>query len=317
MEAMVASGRTRAHPLCAEWLGPPAFDAWLTERAESWLARARDAELANEYATHFPVAGAKPDEYRNRLFETPSGARLLAGIRFRNLDLGKPFVDVLWQEQPFTDARAMSATLEAVADAYRVFRPGFVRFEVSAHEPVQPDGWERVTLQSQEFTAPLAVVAEGTQVAGVERVTLEPARVADLYDCYHEEYEQLLAGWPELRDVASPESRDTLEEAESAGLCFSILVEGEAAGVYALMESQYGPGHYEVAEIHLFRAHRGRGLAPAAHVAAARRLLQSSRGLLTGTIGAVNAPSRRTALRVGRRCLKGTYRYHPTSASSG
>lgn len=205
----------------------------------------------------------------------------------------------------------MSRTLDAVAAAYQVFRPKYVRFSQSEHLTSRPGEWARVSLQNQQLAAPLHVIARGDAVPNVERVSLEPARAADVYDRYAQEYESLLSSWPALRDVAPPESRDTLEEAEGAGLLFMIMVDRHWAGVYALQRSEQEPGNYDVVDILIFPAERRRGFAAAAHVAACRRLAPGPRGLLSGTIAGINAPSRRTALRAGRRILKGTYRYSP------
>jgi hypothetical protein len=312
LQARLARGcRRNAHPLLAEWLSQDDFEALIVrERAELWQ-RIDDRALAAEYARSFPVTGAAPDEYRNRFFESESGARILTGIRFRGLDRSWPFVDVVWQDEPFSDAAVMKRTLDAVCEAYHVFEPRHVRFTLSTHLPAQPADWPGVSCDRQQLVAPLRVVAQGTGVPHLARVAVVPAAVSALYERYSDEYARLHQRWPAIKSVADTESRETLSAAEALGLLFEIRVDDELAGVYALQASALGLPHYEVLEILLYDGQRGRGLAPAAHVAACRHMVPRSNGLLVGSIGAINQPSRRTAERAGRRVLKCSYMYDP------
>lgn len=314
-QALLAQGcRRNSHPLLAEWLSPDEHEALISRECEGLSQRIDDRALAAAYARAFPVDLAQPDEYRNRFFECESGGRMLTGIRFRGLDRARPFVDVVWQEQPFSDALDMARALDAVCEAYRVFEPRHARFALSAHLPAQPADWPGVSPDRQQLVAPLRVIAQGSGVPHLERVAVVPASVSERYERYSDEYARLHQRWPAIRGAADPESRETLSEAEALGLLFEIRVDDELAGIYALQASAFGLPHYEVLEILLYEGQRGRGLAPAAHVAACRHMTTRSSGLLMGSIGAINEPSRRTAERAGRRMLKCNYLYEPRTA---
>lgn len=302
--------RRNLHPLLGEWLSSGELEALVARERDGLWQRVDDGALAAEYARHFPVAGAGPDEYRNRFFESESGL-ILTGIRFRGLDRARPFVDIAWQEEPFTDAAVTARTLDAVHRTYRVFQPQQVRFTLSTHLPAQPDDWPRVSRDRLQLVAPIALIAQGKGVPHLERVSLVHATVSDLYPRYSDEYARLHQRWPAVKDVADAESRETLSAAADRGLLFTIHVDGALAGVYALQQSALGAPHHEVLEILLYESHRGQGLAPAAHVAACRHMAPRSSGLLVGSIGAINQPSRRTAERAGRRMIKCGYWYEP------
>jgi hypothetical protein len=300
-----------AAPAVSSWLTPQQLQHNLRGEAQGWLRRASDAELARSYAEHFPVAGTRAEEYRNRLFEADTGHRLLTGIRFRGLELARPFVELIWHDRPLPEPEPLTCLLSAVLLAYRAFSPGYVTFFQPGSEPASGCGRELpdCTLQDRLVAAPVQAVAQSS-VAHQEQVALEPARARALYERYLGEYAALHASSPALRDATRAESLEALEDAEREGLLFEILVAGEAAGVYALeASSRAGLGGYQVQEILLYQPFRRRGLAPAIHVAACRRLPVEPECLIWGVIGAANASSLHTALRAGRRVVGGTYRY--------
>jgi hypothetical protein len=301
----------RAAPVLKSWLGHVQLERNLRGEAESWLGRATDADLARAYARHFPVQGTRPEEYRNRLFETDTGQRVLTGIRFRQLDLTRPFVELIWQDRPFRNPAELERVLGAVLGAYRAFSPRYVTFFQA--EPALTSWCELpgVTLQDRLLAAPVRQVAQAV-VEYQERIRLQPARARAIYERYSAEYAALHASSPELRDAAGAESVAALEEAEQAGSLFEVFVAGEPAGVYALAaSSRAGTGGYQVQEILLYQRFRGRGLAPAVHIAACRCAAVAQECLLWGVIGVANASSLRTALRVGRRVIGCRYRYRP------
>src|SRR5262245_36720278 len=100
LQLLVAAAARRAAPVLEVWLGRAQLEQNLRGEAEGWLRRATDSELARAYATHFPIEGTQPEAYKNRLFETHAGHQLLAGIRFRQLDLTRPFVELIWHDLP-------------------------------------------------------------------------------------------------------------------------------------------------------------------------------------------------------------------------
>jgi hypothetical protein len=316
LQELVAAA-ARAAPLLQSWLGHAQLEQNLRGEAESWLRRASDADLARAYAAHFPVEGTRHEDYRNRCFKTDTGQQLLTGIRFRQLDLSRPFVELIWHERHFPDADQLARVLAAVLHAYRAFSPQYVTFFQAEPFPPEPRlssccALPGVTLQDRLVAAPVRQVAQAV-VEHQDRIRLEPTRARAVYERYSAEYARLHASSPELRDAVPAESVAALEQAEQAGLLFEVLAAGgEPAGVYALASSsRAGTGGYQVQEILLYERFRRRGLAPAVHVAACRGVQVAPECLLWGVIGAANASSLRTALRVGRKLIGCTYRYRP------
>ena len=213
LQLLVAGAAGRAAPSLCRWIGLERLEHNLRGEAEGWLRRAADAELAGAYARHFPVPGTSPGEYRNRLFETDTGLRLLTGIRFRKLALASPFIELIWHDRPIRNPREFTGVMRAVLGAYAAFRPQHVSFFQA--EPASA-AWSElpgVTLQDRLVAAPVQRVAAAT-VAGGDCVRLEPARARAIYERYSAEYAALHATSPELRDAASVESLEALEAAQ-------------------------------------------------------------------------------------------------------
>lgn len=295
----------QAHPLVRGWLPEARIRRNVLLEVDEWLERLESDELARLYASYFPRPGLGPEHYKNRLFRAARGTHLLAGIRFRHLEPTRPFVTVLWQERPFESEGELRRTLLGVAEAYGDFTPESVSVYHSTHLPLQ---LERAGLSPGHglFAAPVAHVARA--LTPDARVALAPGKARELHARYVAEYAQVWAACPALYEVARPEDLENLELAEANGTLFSVAVDGVPAGLLALERAELGAlDGYQVLDIALYGRYRGQGLAPSLHVAACRALGGSNGELLFGTIGAVNEPSRRTALRAGRQLLGSTW----------
>lgn len=145
--------------------------------------------------------------------------------------------------------------------------------------------------------------------SGLERVRLARATTLEFYPRYADLYRQLLADYPELRAVVRSESEADMQAYLEAGHLLEVFVDGAWAGVTAVFrEVNTGLSGFCVAEIILGGAFRGQGLGSAVQLQLASQLVAGGAGrdgLLFGTIGALNTPARRTALRAGRVDLGG------------
>jgi GNAT superfamily N-acetyltransferase len=141
------------------------------------------------------------------------------------------------------------------------------------------------------------------------RVGLVRATTLTFYPRYADLYTQLHAESPELQAVAGPESEEDMQGYLEAGQLFEIFVDGAWAGVTAVFRGvNTGLSGFCMAEIALSGAYRGQGLGSAVQLQLVSQLIEGgahSGDLLFGTIGVVNAPARRTALRAGRADLGG------------
>lgn len=288
--------RHKVHPQVRAWLGDEAVERNLLEELGGDLERLHSDELATEFQHHCSVDGAKPDDYKNRLL-TVRGLELLTGIRFLGLDMGKPFVDVMYVNEPTLTPEQLKSVREAVRTKYTVFQPERIRFYCPSHlRRYSAAGDKRL------LVAPLGVIAPTAEAD--PRLTLRRAESLAFYPRYAAIYDELYKHRPELREVVRIESEDDMRSYLEAGHLFEMLVGKTWAGVAAVYrEVNAGVGGFCVGEVVLTEAFRGKGLGSAAQGGLARGLLEGGAApgdLLFGTIGEANVPARRAAEKAGR-----------------
>jgi hypothetical protein len=294
-----------ANPILTGWLGTERLTSALRESLRPTLTRMFDDELAAGFRSCCPVDGVPASAYKNRLLKDDVVGEWLAGIRFKNLDLASPFVDVLVTETPL-DAANIGRIVAASAKEFSPFRPQRVRFHRSSHLAPQAS----LLLPDRVYVAaPLTRIAGRPAPPSADRIRLASGRIATRYDQYASSYAELLDQEPHLRGVVKAESAETLQECEEAGLLFEIMVDDRWAGIFAAKRrAEHGLTGYCVTELLLTTMFRHRGLGPAVAWTAARALPRDAgHPLLYGTIGSTNVSSRRTASKIGRVEVSGDY----------
>ena len=296
-----------AAPAVKRWYGPEALAQNLDERVASLFERALNLDLAHEYAKYFPLPGTLPGDYRNLAFELPElGLQLMTGIRFRALDVARPFVEIAWQSRPFRDEAELIEVTTRVARAYACMRPQFVQFFDSLSRPFDPRECTTVSVDRYLIAGLVCDVARGDGVQKLSEVSLRPVSPDEIYEAYTETYAAFHREKPFLAGDVQAESKQSLAECAEEGSLFGVLVSGTEAGVAALRkETSDGLAGYCVVELLLAAGFRGRGLAPAIHVQCCRLLSAAPGAALFGTIAGRNVPSLRTALRAGRQVVGG------------
>jgi GNAT superfamily N-acetyltransferase len=269
------------------------------------LERLSSDALATQFEHHCPVAGAHPDDYKNRLLHV-GGLELLTGIRFLNLDMSQPYVDVIYASEPTLSPEEIEKVKDALRTEYGVFHPLRLRVYRSSHKPPLPgDGDKRL------IAAPLRVVAAhdvGPEVAD-DALSLRPAASLEFYPRYTAIYDRLHTEQPELIPVTHAESEEDMQGYLETGNLYEIFVDGTWAGVCAVFEDARAGIHgFCFGEIVLDPTFRGKGLGSLVQQRLAAQLIargENESSLLFGTIGAVNHPARRAAARAGRLDLGG------------
>ena len=254
--------------------------AWLEKRL-SWR---KDVKFAEKFAAGVPVAGASPRDYLQRVVDV-GGTRVLMGIRFRGERTHEPFVDLDAWDGPLD----LAAATEVARDGWAVFEPKYARV-LRVGEPDVAGA----TLDQSVHAARAADVADGEVDSSVALVPWDDADaaaavVAEVYDGFGDDFRQEVV----------PASAETLAWCRDEGVLCRIVVDGEAAGVWATAPDavDWLPGQVVVEECLLPRF-RGRGLAVSVQRLGAALLMGAD--VLLGTIAAVNGPSRETAVRAGR-----------------
>lgn len=300
---LLAYAEHKVHPQVRTWLSAEAITANLRQELEGDRERLHSDALAAEFRHYCPVAGASTGDYKNRLL-TVRGLELLTGIRFLGLDIKRPFVDVISQSEAVMTPDQLSAAQDAIRREFAVFKPERTRFHSPSHLPqLAGDGDKRLV------AAPLELMLAQPKLDTFSRVTLRRAESLTFYPEYAAVYRELHVEQPELRVVARVESEEDLQGYLESGLLFEIFVGEVWAGVTAVYEDvNTGLSGLCVGEIVLAKAFRGQGLGSTVQLQLALQLVgQGSERdeLLFGTIGAVNVPAQRAALRAGRVDLGG------------
>lgn len=301
-DQLLTYAQHKVHPQVRGWLSEAAITANLAEEVDEALERLQSNALAAEFRHYCPVAGARVEDYKNRMLEVDN-LELLTGIRFLGGDLTQPFVDVVFQSEAVLTAEQLGAVREAIRQAFAVFQPERARFYLSSHQPrFSEDGDKRL------IAAPLGAMLR-TRPEHLSRVHLRRATSLTFYPRYTALYDQLHSERPELLEVAGAESEEAMRAYLDEGGLFEVFVDDQWAGVTAVFRSvDTGLSGFCVAEIVLAGAFRGRGLGSAVQIRLAEALVQrgaQESDILFGTVGEVNVAARRTALRAGRTDLGG------------
>lgn len=262
------------------------------------LERTHDSKFGERFSQGCPVEGASPGDYMNR-FAAYSGGTALLGIRFKGLDLSKPFVDVVATTSPITDAQQIQELCRLALREYTLFNPTAVRFVVISRGAMPAFScigtWEKKYLIGS-----IAEMAARPAPAHTERVELKRSEDLSFFDVYLETYTQLLASNPQHHEYATVEEREDLESCLENGAVFEVHIDGHWAGLFS--------GHtsvdaclngFLVTENLLTNDYRGHGLGPAVQWHAANHLAPNHR-VLFGTIHKDNQGAYRTALKSGR-----------------
>jgi GNAT superfamily N-acetyltransferase len=307
MKDVVAARLPWTSSVLSQWYGQERLRAQLADSLAVELGRVGDESFARSFREAVSVdVDADLLSWSNRILPLDDAAGwVLAGIRFRGMDVSKPFVDVIACTQQPTGAGILDV-VTAVARAYAVFGPLCTRFAVP-----DADGFMRVldagfgpgsAIDMHLVAGLVRQLRAAPRVTTYEQVELRAGDPSFLADRARDIYADLAAEHPETALWATPESTDSLEESASSGLLFDVAVDGRPAGVAAaLREDAHGMTGFVVQEIALDRAYRGRGLGPAVLQRLVDRLPDRGGDVLWGSIHPDNVSSMRNALRVGRR----------------
>ncbi len=289
-----------------EWIPEERIRLLLRREWEKNTKRITDTDFAESFQERCPVPDAIASDYSYRLLELAGGRHVLTSIRFKGLDMQKPFVEILHKSFVLESADQARTLAREIAQHYSVFAPRRIRIFDSSGVLDHPGAAEFTAGDLRYYAAPMHVLRLLPLPPRFGEVALERLTDLDFYDTYAAMYEHLYAESPHLR-VVPVESRQTMTDYLNEGKLYGIVIGGRFAGVVGVLpqEERFLSGLLVVEEI-LDRPFRGRGFA----VAIQRRLLEEmsdSSGMLYGHISPINTASLRTASRVGRRDVGGMY----------
>jgi L-amino acid N-acyltransferase YncA len=297
--------------LVRSWYDPAALAGQLRRGLTRESDRIGDEVFGTEFRDAVGVDVPAPLAWANRRLELASDGWAVTGIRFRALDVTRPFVDVVATTAPPT-ADGLAAVAAAAEREYRPFAPLCLR--VAAPSPADllaeladDDRFESTSSIDMSLLAGLVSdLRERPRASSFAVVALRPGEPEPLAERVAAVYAERTGSEPAQAMWATPEDVESLGECAEEGLLFEVLVHGEPAGVVAAMrEDAHGLAGFEVEEICLDAAHRGRRLAPATLQRLVDELPARPGDVLWGTIHPDNQPSLRNALSIGRQVVGG------------
>ncbi len=277
---------------------------------EELFAHAQDPEWLRGYAAACPVAGATPDQYGARVLQIDPTCLAVAAIHFRGRDTGFPFVDLSAQSAPLPQPLALAS----IVAPFEQFRPCAVRIWRSASDPLPEGGEDDLAV----VAGPLRTLQAAVDLPHVQRIRLEADPDLRWYDAYRRTYDAVHAAAPGTAAFAQPESPSALAACAREGAFFRVRIDDSPAGFIAARPASFRCWRgWNMTEEVLHPDFHGRQLAPAMQQAFLRTLDAVRGRCVVGTIEAANAPSLRTALRVGRQVVEvGTFLAVPGEAGA-
>ena len=298
-------------PRLREWYDDDRIARQLADGLRVEADRVGDEIFGAEFRDAVGVdASPDPADWANRRLDLGPVGWAVTGIRFRGLDVSRPFVDVVaTSETPTPDGLAVVA--DAVTPAYTSFVPLALRVDVP-----DPDGLRAALEADRRFgkgsvdqyvvAGAVADLRDARRAASYDAVSLHPGDPVELAGRVAAIYAELTRRDPELRRWATPEDADSLAGCAEEGLLFEVRVAGEPAGVVAsVRDDRHGLSGFGVEELCLDAGVVGRRLASGVVQRLVDELPAADGDVLWGTIHPDNAPSLRNALSVGREVVGG------------
>ncbi|MBZ9751100.1 hypothetical protein K7W42_09520 [Deinococcus sp. HMF7604] len=283
------------HPLTLNWADTSERLSRLAGGHVFDLQLATDLDLAGQRAA-FLNAGPAAPEYLNHWVYVHSDLHAMLSIRFKGLDVSKPFMEVSVTSRPVVPADL--AALCAAAQVYHAFRPPRLRFWSAAPQTV----WADLAPDRRVLAAPLPDLRGGAVPGGL---TLRPTVDAAQYAEACAAYASVDADHPGHPEQARILSEDDLHKTIAAGTMFDVLWQGQWAGYVGTQAySQLGLDAQVIQEVLLAPHVRGRRLGTALSTLLARHL-PGERQVLSGTIHGHNRGALQAARGAGRHDVGG------------
>lgn len=271
---------------------PACARSFISELVDS----SNDADYLRRYQDHCPMSGADPGDYAATAVRLDSDCTIIAAIHFRGRSVDFPFVDVSAQ----TAALPHPLPVATVAGAFGRFRPRAIRTWRAEGEPCPEAGQDDLVIVGGD----LRVLRSAPEAPGFRPIRLEADRSVSFYAEYCDLYEMASAVSARTGGTTL-ETRESLSKCGQAGALYRVVIDDHTAGVIGARPDSYRQwrGWHIVEEV-LHPRFRGHRLAPAVQRAFLRNLDVDREPFVFGTIDATNAPSLKTALRVGRCILE-------------
>jgi hypothetical protein len=272
----------------------PGFLSAIAEEIRGW------EELASEAASQARKERLKlsqsASDLRERLVLDEDGKLIVAGVRFKNLDLNFPFIAL------YANFSLDCATIQRLAlrlkSEFKAVRPLGFTFDQAPGSVQGIPVWSHVVFGRQ--------LNQSASLPGELKITW-PLSFAH-YTEYRDEYIRHLDKVPGLKGFVRIEPEKDLQTAAEKGLLLQVEDEkGNFLGIIAGQEQKlYGLQCLYIFEIFLCERVQGRGYAPNLQRSFLQHL-HSRFSYVWGNIHDHNSPSLKTAQRAGRKIIQSEF----------
>lgn len=271
----------------------------------SQLAELSLPEVYIERFNYFKLDGPAAEDFRERILEVEKDKFIMAGIRFKGLNIKKPFISIIAN---FVITNNMLPILgELIKNEFSVFKPVAFQFQLpSESELIAPE----LEVDRYTIVGPVEDLIEHKLPDRTEKVELVELKTTEFYDEYLNEYKIFHEKNPNLKDEVKPESLEDFKDSIANQLLYKIIIENKHAGIIAGSAfDYYGIQGVCILEEILYDSFKGKGLGAYLQKEFAKKL-QGRYQLLWGTISSLNPPSLKTAFRNGRKIEEIEYSFN-------
>lgn len=262
------------------------------------LAQLASPEIVNERLKRLGVS-LSPDDLKERVLYNDGVRVAVSGLRYKNLDLGFPFVALKLNFRPDHDG-VIQTLKKLVRETYAQSAPrGLTLLEKPDQDLEQSAIWNSVVAGPMEIGTALELPS-GFEIRFEKSFT-------DRHDTYLKAYETWRSNNPQLAAFISPESREDLEVAASKGLLASLFNGNVWCGLVAAESSPlFGKKGLYLIEVFVDSRQQGQGLGLKLQSQFVSQLKDQFE-LVWGHIHAENKAAHITALRLGRKVIQQEY----------
>ena len=260
------------------------------------LAELSLPEIYTERFNYFKLDGTTAKDFRERILELKNDQFIMAGIRFKGLNVKKPFISIVANFEIKSDRLLVLA--ELIKKEFSVFNPIAFQFRSSSEVELIAPG-----LSIDRYTVVGTIENLIRQKLPEHKETVEIVKLnnTDFYADYLNEYKNFHDKINNLKDEVKPESLEDFKDAICNQLLYKIFINGKHAGIIAGSAfDYYGVKGVCILEEILYSSFKGKGYGAYLQKEFAKKL-QGRYQLLWGTISSLNQPSLKTALRNGRK----------------
>ena len=315
-DRLVAATIARVHPELRRWIDPETIRGHLREEIDLAIEHCRDRARAERVARRCPVQGAQTGDYRGQLLDL-GDLVVLAGLRFKGLDVGHPFVELIAAGSDLLGPGVLSRCCAALMQAYRVFKPRSVRIQLGAHQPIEAAAASvEVEPDLRILVGPIAELQTSPKPRHYDAITIQRCSDLGFYDRYQRTLEAARRERPHLAESLYVSTKEDMQALLAEGHTYEAWIDERWGGLIAAASGRYmGRDGFVVHEELLIPELRGQGYGAPLQRHLIDRLDGADGALLYGTIHHANTASLRTARRCGRIDVGGYYFTSPREAS--